>query len=158
MHPRDVTCSPGFRATAIGEYPALAESRAYARLFGWLCFGTWRCEHTKALMIPAALLAQLERREYLLKSGNYVGRTYLDGFSRDIAPINFGSWSGTAGVCRKIIGLTHNPDLPRAQPTRYQAHAGVSPCVGHYYLGDHQHEQQVQQRHTPCITRDHGSA
>ena len=98
MKPNDLVCSRQFREVVIAHYPALGSHRPFARLFAWIAFGSWRCEWTGQLMLPAELLATIEDREHRVEHGNYEAGKFLTRFSEQVAHINLSTWSAIAVV------------------------------------------------------------
>ncbi|MGC4042255.1 MAG: hypothetical protein QM758_00435 [Armatimonas sp.] len=114
MKPDELICSRHFRETVLNECPVLCKDPTLRRLFAYLVFGTWRCLHTNDLMIPAEVLAYLERLENRHQHNNYKGKDFLDRFSKHVAHIDYSESVWFVGRCRTVRRVDWSSNVQRA--------------------------------------------
>ena len=113
MKANDRAVSAAFYETITTEYPALRTSPAFARLFGYLAWGTWQDDLSKRLVLSSGLLADMSQQHAQWRSRNFEAYTFLKRF-RDATGLNvqWSKWDSTTGRSRVLTAL-HLPSYIR---------------------------------------------
>jgi hypothetical protein len=106
MKANDRAVSSAFYQTITTEYSALRKSPAYARLFAYLAWGTWRDDLSECPILGSELLARISDQHTQWQSRNFEAQSFLKRFvaATDIK-IRWSNWDSLSGRSRVLLAL-----------------------------------------------------
>lgn len=127
------------RDLCLDAHPMLRNNEAYRKLFARLMFKVGFNDDGH-MPLPVEVLAEIEGKEEQLKSRNYVGKTFINNFMRDVCGIMFKLHSGKRewkhypdsdawNECRMVVMWDPFDELSQAMATEKNGGFSFSPMV-----------------------------
>lgn len=144
MKANDRAVSADFYSTMTSEFPVLKTQPNFARLFGYLCWGTWRDEHSGRLVLESEILAEINHKRNQWKHRNFRAHTFLKAFTSSTGiPLGYSNWDSTTGLSRV---LTDFPLSPRLRAAVEAEEHNVSQTLNMVNIADGTKFNQAKQR------------
>ena len=115
MKANDRAVSADLYRTLTSEYPTIKTQPQFARLFGYLCWGTWTDELSGRLVLDSEILAQMLDKWKPWKQRNFRAHTFLKAFASATGlAIRYSNWDSTSGLSRVLTSLPLPPHIRAA--------------------------------------------
>lgn len=110
----DYPISSQLRRKLLEKYPALQARSDYRYLTAYLLYGTWHDPKSGELVIHGSLLAAMQDDVKGYKQNNHCGLKFLEGFQRDVFPLEYRCYDLYKEKARRIISSGICPEIVKA--------------------------------------------